>query len=130
MGYAVRMAAVLRTWPRRRWFAALLAVPLTVAAFSGAAGVPLGATEPGWLALLVSAAVLGALTLASYVPPRGLRPDVGCSPCAAVSGLTLVGAAVLLDGYGADVSGPLLALGVTAFGLVQRLRQQPTCATG
>jgi hypothetical protein len=45
-----------------------------------------------------------------------------------VSGLTLVGALVVLDGYGPDVSGPLLAVLLTTFGLVQRLRQQPACA--
>ncbi len=124
------MTAVFRTWPRRRWVAALLALPFTVAAFIGAAGVPVGTAGQGWLAMVLLAATLGALTLASYVPQRGVRPDVGCSPCAAVSGLTLVGAAILLDGNGGDVSGPLLAVAATAFGLVQRVRQQPTCATG
>ena len=45
-----------------------------------------------------------------------------------MSGLTLVGALVVLDGYGPDLSGPLLAVLLTTFGLVQRLRQEPTCA--
>lgn len=124
------MVATLRTWPRRRWVAALLALPLTLSAFVGAAGVPVGTAAPGWVAMVLLAATLGALTLASYVPQRGVRPDVGCTPCAAVSGLTLVGAAILLDGNGGDVSGPLLAVAITAFGLVQRVRQQPTCAAG
>ena len=124
------MTVALRTWPRRRWAASLLALPLTVAAFAGAAGVPAPGAGAGWSALLLLAAAVGSLTLASYVPRRGLRPDVGCSPCAAVSGLTLVGAVVVLDGYGGHLSGPLLALAVTAFGLAQRLRQQPACATG
>jgi hypothetical protein len=124
------MTAAFRAWPRRRWATALLALPLTVAAFTGAAGVTAQAAGAGWSVLLLLAAAAGSLTLASYVPRRGLRPDVGCSPCAAVSGLTLVGALIVLDGYGAHVSGPLLALAVTTFGLAQRLGQQPTCATG
>lgn len=112
----------------RRWVAALVATPLVLAAFWSAAGVPPAAPGAGWLGLLLLAGVAGAAVVASYVPLRGLRPEVGCSPCAAVSGLTLVGAAVVLGGYGSDVSGPLLALALTSFGLVQRLRQQPACA--
>lgn len=120
----------LHTSPRRRWVAALVALPLTLAAFVGAAGVPLGTAGPGWVAMVLLAATLGSFTLASYVPQRGVRPAVGCSPCAAVSGLSLLGAAILLDGNGSDVSGPVLAVLITAFGLVQRVRRQPTCATG
>lgn len=101
-----------------------------MAALAGAAGLPAADAGAGWSLLLLLAAALGSLTLASYVPRQGLRPDIGCSPCAAVSGLTLVGAVIVLDGYGGHLSGPLLALALTAFGLVQRLRQQPTCATG
>lgn len=122
----------LRSWPRRRWVAALVAAPFLLLAYLRAAALPSGATAPAttplWVALVGLAVVAGSLALASYLPARGWRPDPGCSPCAAVSGLTLVGALVVLNGYGPDVSGPLLAALLTTFGLVQRLRQEPTCA--
>ena len=127
----VMVTTALRSWPRRRWVAAVVAVPLVLLAFLRAAapsgGVGAAAT-PLWTTLVGLAAVAGSLALASYLPARGWRPELGCSPCAAVSGLTLVGALVVLNGYGPDVSGPLLAVLLTTFGLVQRLRQEPTCA--
>ena len=117
----------LRSWSRRRWVAATVALPLVLLVLLRAAAPTSGATSL-WMTLVGLAAAAGSLTLASYLPARGWRPDLGCSPCAAVSGLTLVGALVVLDGYGPDVSGPLLAVLLTTFGLVQRLRQQPACA--
>jgi hypothetical protein len=118
--------ASLRSWPRRRWVAAAAALPLLLVTFLRVAAPAPGATSL-WVTLVGLAAAAGSLTLASYLPVRGWRPDLGCSPCAAVSGLTLVGALVVLDGYGPDLSGALLALMLTTFGLVQRLRQEPTC---
>ena len=118
--------APFRSWPRRRLAAAAVGLPLLLLAFWRVAAPASAATAP-WVLLLGPAAAAGSLTLASYLPSRGWRPDLGCSPCAAVSGLTLVGALVVLDGYGPDLSGPLLALVLTTFGLVQRLRQEPTC---
>ena len=118
--------ASLHAWPRRRWVAAAAALPLLLVGFLRVAAPASGATSL-WVTLVGLAAASGSLALASYLPARGWRPDLGCSPCAAVSGLTLVGALVVLDGYGPDLSGALLALMLTTFGLVQRLRQEPTC---
>lgn len=77
----------------------------------------------GWAAT-VAVAVLGAGTLARYVPTVGRRPDLGCTPCAIASGLSVPIAVVVLAAGMAP-----LAVAVAAFGLVQRLRQPDTCPT-
>lgn len=72
----------------------------------------------------VVVAVLGAGTLARYVPTVGRRPDLGCTPCAVASGLSVpIAIGVLAAGMAP------LAVAVAAFGLVQRLRQPDTCPT-
>lgn len=118
------------TWPRRRWLAFAVLLPvlglLLVAAARPVAGP--GPTPVAW-AMVAVAAVAGAATLASYVPARGLRPDVGCTPCAAVSGLTVVAGLVAVQGAGADPTGPALAVAATLFGLVQRLKEPAVCPT-
>lgn len=123
-------AAVLTRWPRRRWLAALVAFPFVSALFTGAAGVALDQAGLAWSLLLLAAGIMGAGILATYVPRSGLRPGLGCSACAAVSGLTVVGAALALGSYGGQLSGPLLAVALTGFGLTQRLRQEAACTTG
>jgi hypothetical protein len=75
------------------------------------------------------AAVLGAGVLASYVPVVGRGLELGCTPCAMMSALTLVGATIALRNYGPDVAGPLVAGAVLLFGLTQRMSQPATCAT-
>lgn len=121
---------VLASWPLRRWaaFAVLLPVLalLLVAAARPVAGP--GPTPVAW-AMVAAAAVAGAATLASYVPVRGLRPDLGCTPCAAVSALTVVAGLVAVQGAGADPTGPALAFAATLFGLGQRLKEPAVCST-
>lgn len=122
--------SLLDAWPTRRRVAAAILLPAVAAAFvvvGGSTGVALSAS---WYALTMVAAALGAGVLASYVPVTGLRPHLGCTPCAAVSAFTVVGASVVLRNYGADVAGPLVASAVLLFGLTQRLREPETCATG
>ncbi len=75
-----------------------------------------------WAAGL-AVAVLGATTLASYVPASGWRPDLGCTPCAVVSGLSAPLAVVVMTAGG----GAGIAAAIAAAGLVQRLRQPATC---
>ena len=114
-------------WPRRRWlvFAALLPVLGGVLlAVTRSAQIAAG---PAWWVLLGLVVVAGAGTLASYVPATGARPDVGCTPCAAVSALTVVAAAMLLRDAGPDLTGVALAAAVSIFGLGQRLSQPRTC---
>jgi hypothetical protein len=130
------VVTTFRSWPRRRWVTASVGLPVALLAFlavAAPASAPgpwraLAPAAPLWTALVALAALAGSLTLASYVPVQGWRPELGCSPCAAVSGLTLLGALVVLDICGPDLSGPLLALVLTTSGLVQRMRQEPACA--
>ena len=72
----------------------------------------------------VAVAALGAGTLARYVPTVGARLDLGCTPCAVASGLSVpIAIGVLAAGMAP------LATAIAAFGLVQRLRQPDTCPT-
>ncbi len=121
---------LLAAWPARRRVAAALLFPVVSAWFAVVGGATGAVLSAGWYALAVVAAALGAAVLASYVPAVGLRPDLGCTPCATVAALTVVAASVVLRNYGADVAGPVIASAVLLFGLVQRLREPATCATG
>ena len=121
--------SLLDAWPTRRWVAAAVLFPAVAAWFVVVAGSA-GATMPaGWYALALVAAALGAGVLASYIPVTGVRPDLGCTPCATVAALTVVAASMVLGSYGADVTGPLIASAILLFGLVQRLREPVSCAT-
>jgi peptidoglycan/LPS O-acetylase OafA/YrhL len=117
-------------WPPRRWVVVALAAPaltwllVTVAPVGPAA--PRGAA---WWFLVLATALAGSGTLASYVPASGRRVELGCSPCAMVSVLTVLGAVLVVRGSGGDPAGPVLALAVALFGLGQRLAQPPVCPT-
>lgn len=111
--------AALRT--RRRAAAMTLVTPLLAAGYVRATGVPAWELTAAWLVLDLVAAALGAAVLASYVPVSGWRPDLGCSPCAAVAGLALVGSALAVGSYGPSLVGPGLAAAVTLYALTQRL---------
>ena len=112
----------------RRVATVLLATPLLAAAYWRASGVPVTGLTVPWLLLGLTAAAVGAAVLASYVPASGWRPDLGCSPCAAVAGLSLVGSVLAIGNYGASLVGPALACAVTLFAVTQRLGPA-TCET-
>lgn len=87
---------------------------------------------PLWTALVVLTALGAAVVLASYLPAQGagLRLDLGCTPCAAASALTVVAATWFVHSSPHQVSGATAALAVVGFGLLQRLTQTgATCAT-
>ncbi len=119
---------IARFGTRRRMAVTALATPLLVVGYLRAAAVPSGELTVAWLALGLVAAALGAAVLASYLPASGWRPDLGCTPCAAVAGLSLVGSVLAIGSYGASPVGPALAAAVTLFGLTQRLGPG-ACAT-
>lgn len=110
-------------WPTRRLVvAALLTVPLgTVLAGAGGGWAP--TTLPLWSGLVALTAALGAATLSTYVPfPGGTwRLDLGCAPCAAVAGLTVVAATWLLALGPHQASMALVAVIVSAAVIGQRL---------
>lgn len=121
--------SLLDAWPTRRRVAAALLLPLVAVWFVVVGGSTQASPSPGWYAMVMVAAALGAGVLASYVPVVGRGLDLGCTPCAMMSALTLVGATIALRNYGPDVAGPLVAGAVLLFGLTQRMSQPATCAT-
>ena len=124
-----RYSGALAVWSLRRRMAVALTAPvlfgLMVAASGGWAPTP----SPGWTALVAGVAFACATTLATYLPRpgAGLRPDLGCTPCAAVAAVTVLASFGLLSSAPHDVPTAVLALGVSGFGLVQRLNNPSTC---
>ncbi|HEU4945787.1 MAG TPA: hypothetical protein VFT31_01405 [Kribbella sp.] len=117
----------LLAWPRRRWVAVSVATPVLAVVFLAASTTSLAGVSVVWILLVLIAAVLGAGVLASLLPASGRRLELGCSPCAVMSVLSLLGAAIALHVYGSTLSGPMLAVGATLFGFTQRLAQPSTC---
>jgi hypothetical protein len=76
-------------------------------------------------------AALASAVLASYLPlpGAGLRLDVGCSPCAAVAGASVVGSLVMRQTDPWDAGIGVTAALLLTFGLVQRVRDTGTCVT-
>jgi hypothetical protein len=109
-------------WGARRLVVAAVLGPALLALLAQAGGGWTAAVTPLWLGLLAAIAVVGALTLATYVPSRGQswRDTLGCSPCAVVSGGTVLAAAFLVGQAPHQVGMALPALAVVLFGLVQR----------
>jgi len=113
---------------RRIVAAAVLSPLLFVLLISVAGGWAPGATL-GWTVLVALMALAGAATLASYLPRPGAgrKLEIGCTPCAAVAALSVLGAAAVLSTAPYDVSTAVLALVVVGFGLTQRLTNPSTC---
>ena len=117
----------LRGWPRRRWLAFPVAVAMLGFGYLTAVGVPVTTLPVAWLALALTAAGLGAAVLVSYLPASGWHPVLGCSPCAAVAALTVLGSLVAVATYGPTFVGPALGAALTLFGLAQRLGESDRC---
>jgi len=118
------------SWPLRRIVAVAVLSPLLfVLLISVAGGWASGATL-GWTVLVALMALAGAATLATYLPRPGAGRtlEIGCTPCAAVAALSVLGAAAVLSTTPHDVSTAFLALAVVGFGLTQRLTNPSTCA--
>jgi hypothetical protein len=124
-----RYAHVLAAWPLRRRMALVVLAPVLLALMVMASGGWALATSPGWTAVVVLIALSCATTLATYLPHpgTGLKVDVGCTPCAAVAAVSVLGAFFVLSSAPHDVSTVVMALGISVFGLVQRLNNPSTC---
>lgn len=124
-----RYAQFLAAWPLRRRMAVVVLAPVLFALMVAASGGWVLATSPGWTALVVLIAVSCAATLATYLPHpgTGLSIDVGCTPCAALAAVSVLAAFIVLSSAPHDVSTAVLALGISAFGLMQRLNNPSTC---
>lgn len=115
--------------PRRVAVATILA-PLAWLVLTSAGG-GLTTAPLVWLGLVGVAAILGAASLATYVPGPGAgwKPVWGCGPCSVVALTSLPAAAVILHGSPWLTSAGVLAMFVTGLGLVQRLRDPKACPT-
>lgn len=114
---------------RPRQVAVTLAVaPLLLWVLTLAGG---GIASGPWTALVALTAVLGAATVASYVPAPGTgwAPAWGCSSCAVIAAVTVPASALILGSAPGQTPTASLALMVAAFGLAQRLRDPRTCPT-
>lgn len=120
---------VREAWPLRRVVVASVLSPVLLALLVSAGGGWAPGLAPGWTGLVGLIALAAAATLATYLPRPGAgrRLDVGCTPCAAVAALSVLGAAFVLGTAPHDVPTAVLALGVAGFGLRQRLTGPSTC---
>ncbi|WP_448071134.1 hypothetical protein [Georgenia yuyongxinii] len=118
-----------RVWGRRRTLTAVVLAPALFAALTVAGGGWAPALAPLWTAVVALTALGAAATLATYVPLRGRAPRLGCTPCAAASAMTVLGAgwALGVGPHQATMAG--VALTLVAFGLVQRLTGAGTSCT-
>lgn len=127
-GTSLPVTTPTRSARSRQVAAAAVATPLLFWALTLAGG----STGSGpWTALVALTAVLGAATVASYVPAPGAgwTPAWGCSSCAVIAAVTVPVSALLLGSEPGQTPTASLALMVAAFGLAQRLRDPRTCPT-
>ena len=71
--------------------------PVMAVIFVAVSGTPVRYASAAWLLFVAVAATVAAAVLGSHLPRNGLRPDVGCTPCAAMSVMTVVGAMMALN---------------------------------
>jgi len=124
-----RYANVLAAWPLRKRMAVGLIAPVLFVLMVATSGGWAPATSPGWTAVVAGVALASATTLATYLPRAGtgLKLELGCTLCAAVAAVTVLASFGLVNSAPHDVSTAVLALVVSAFGLVQRLNNPSTC---
>jgi hypothetical protein len=117
-------------WPMRRITAVALLAPVMFALSVAASGGWARAAAPLWTALVALGTLACATTLATYLPRpgNGLRLDFGCTPCASVAAVSALASLAVLTSSPHDVPTAILALGIAAFGLRQRLTNPSTCA--
>ena len=130
MDGGIRIGTGLRTWPRRRWVAAAAAFPLlgiTVAASGGGLAT---AASAWWIwPWLILTSALASMVLASYLarPGTGKAIEVGCSPCAAAAGVALAAALLAHASAPASPFMAVVATGLAALALRQRLTDVSSC---
>ena len=117
------------SWPLRRIVAVAVLFPLLFVLLIVVAGGWASGAALGWTVLVALMALAAAATLATYLPRPGAgrKLELGCTPCAAVAALSVLGAGAVLSTAPYDVSTAILALVVVGFGLTQRLTNPSTC---
>lgn len=119
-------------WPRRRTIAAAMLAPALFAVLVATGGGWMPVLAPLWTMLVALTSIVGAATLSTYLPlpGQGWRPNMGCTPCASMSAMTVLGAAWFLGSAPLQPGMAAVALAAVSFGLVQRLTGAGTsCAT-
>jgi len=123
---SLTLPAAVRAWPLRRRVVALLLVGPLAALYAS-----VGPSLRVWWVLpaAVVSAALASVLLAGYVPEPGSRRllDAGCSPCAAVSGMAVLGSLVMRSTAPLEPGIALVAVLLVAFGLAQRLGAVGSC---
>ncbi|MHB1592870.1 MAG: hypothetical protein ACYCO9_13890 [Streptosporangiaceae bacterium] len=130
MGSGIRIGTGLRTWPRRRWVVAAAAFPVLAIIFAVVGGGPATTASAWWFwPWLILTSALASVVLASYLarPGTGKAIEVGCSPCAAAAGVALVAALMAHASAPASPFMALVATGLAAFALRQRLTDASSC---
>jgi len=124
-----RFAKARATWPLRRILAVAVMAPVLLVLSVAASGGWAAATTGGWMALVAMIALVSAATLATYLPRpgAGLDIDFGCTPCAVIAAVSVLAAIGVLSSAPQEVPTAILALGIAAFGLRQRLADPSTC---
>lgn len=124
----------VRLWPRRRWTVVAVLIPLATAVFVWVGlRQPAGVATASWnLPIGVVAGVLAGLTLGSYVagPGSGRWFDVGCSPCALVSAVSVFVALALRWNNPFEVGPAVASIVILAIGLQRRVSDAATCQVG
>lgn len=115
------------SWSLRHTLATVGLAPVVYAAYRGALG-PAAEGSPLWAPALLLLATMGAVVLATYVPPRSGLRVTRSSPCAAGAGVHVILAGLVLSTVFPPASG-VLALGLLAFAVRQRLGSA-ACAVG
>ncbi|MBT8225631.1 MAG: hypothetical protein HKP61_04945 [Dactylosporangium sp.] len=119
------------SWPRRRWAAVAVLIPVTTTAFLWAGlRLPPETAYPFWgWPVAALAGVLAGLTLSSYLPGPGTGHliHVGCSPCALASAASVVFALVLRWTSPASAGLAAISIAVLALGLQRRLSDEASC---
>lgn len=108
-------------WTRRRTVAAVVLTPLLLFLLVVEGGGWAPQHAPLWTALVAVTAGGAAAILATYLPGQGACRARGLTPCAVVPLVALLAAGWLLGAEPHAVPSAIAALGVVAFGLVQRL---------
>jgi len=117
------ITALRKGWLPRHTVAMVALSPLLFVGYKAALGSEFD--DPSWNLLIGGMTVTAALILTTYLPLRATRTTPGAS-CAAMAGLLVPGAAILL-GQATGLFSGALALGVLCLGLWQRLSGASAC---
>ena len=113
------LVPALRGWPLRRWVVAgALVLPLASLYAS------MGSGNAWWdLPVTLVEALLAAMIVASYVPfpGSGERIAVGCTPCAAVAGMTVLGSLAMRATDPWDGGIAVVAVLTLGYGVIKRV---------